>query len=175
MFSWRARPQVPPGHQAFPNAEAGGFTLFASVLLIALTFESIPVHFVLPRSNPLAAWLLTAASLYAILWVLALLRSAQLRPILLGPETLVLRAGFLWQLEIPLAHIASLDPVTGPAPDRKTPGYLRLVVFNDPQFILRLTTPATATGLYGLRRTISSIGLAVDERKLFAATLISPG
>ncbi|MGC2658583.1 MAG: hypothetical protein WA324_11555 [Bryobacteraceae bacterium] len=53
----------------------------------------------------------------------------------------------------------------------KTPGYLKAVVLNDPQYIIELSRPAVAAGLYGNRRVFTTIGIAVDQEQAFGAAL----
>ncbi len=152
LFSWRARPDTKLGYEAFACTEASGYGLFSLLIILVLIFEGIPMHFLLVRWSHIAAWISTGIGLYGVLWLIALRRSVQLRPILIGEEFVLLRAGFMWQIEIPRENIAALRPVSGTPPSRKTPGYLRMVIINEPQYILELAQPVLAHGMYGNSR-----------------------
>lgn len=175
LFSWRAHPAIAPGYEAFPYAEASGYGVMATLLMIILLAEGIPTHWLILRSrHPEAAFFATAFTIYALLWAIALARSVRLNPILVGEESILLRAGFLWQIEIARDNIAALRRLTGAQPNHRQPGYLRLVSINDPQFIVDLIRPVTARGPFGIKRTVSHIVIAVDQPDAFAAALASP-
>ncbi len=168
LFSWRAQPESKPGYRAFSIAEAAGYGQFALLIGLALLCEGVPVHLLVHRASPTAAWVVTALDVYGLFWVAALWRSVQLRPILAGESDLVLQAGFLWRVEIPRAAIVSVRRSAGSGPDRQTPGYLRLTVLNEPQWLVELAEPAEAHGPLGRRRRVSLIGIAVDDCALFS-------
>ncbi len=171
LFSWRARPCAEAGYQTFTCTEASGYGLFSILVILALIFEGLPMHFVLLRWSHVAAWICTAIDLHGLMWLIAIRRSVRLRPILIGEEFIFLRAGFMWQIDIPRENIAALRRVSGSPPNRKTPGYLRMVIINEPQYIIELTEPAVAHGLYGRSRRVTRIGIAVDDPRTFAAAL----
>ena len=163
LFSWRAQPQTRPGYRVFPCGESSGYFTFALFLAIALVFEGVPMHLLLHRWSAATAWIATGLDVYALLWIVALVRSLQLRPILVGADSIVCQAGLAWHVEIARDNIKAIHRVTGDGPPRKEPGYLRLVVINPPQWLIELHNPVTAQGMYGRRRTVSLIGLAVDD------------
>lgn len=171
LLSWRARPERKTGYRAFTCTEASGYGLFSVLISLLLIFEGVPMHFVLLHWSHVAACICTSVDLYALVWLIAIRRSVHLRPILIGDEFVLLRAGFIWQIEIPRENIAAVRRVSRPPPGRKTPGYLRTVVINEPQYIVELAEPAVAHGLYGNNRRVTRIGVAADDPQAFAAAL----
>ncbi len=171
LFSWRAKPQTRSGYQAFSCGEASGFAMFSTLLAAVIVFEGIPMHFLLQHWNHTAAWIYTAFDVYAMLWVIALGRSLHLRPILIGEQSVLLQAGLVWQIEFTRQNIKAMNRLEGPAPPRKQPGYLSLVAMNEPQWMIELNQPVVARGPYGLRRTVTTIGVAVDDSESFRAAL----
>jgi hypothetical protein len=168
LFSWRARPDTRPGWRAFQYSEASGWGMFSTLLAIAVVFESVPVHLLLQQWSAKAAWIMTALDLYALMWLIAIGRAARLRPILVSGEMVLLRIGLMWEIEIPHDRIVGCRRAE-PGPRRKAPGYLSTVVMNKPQWVVELSEPVVAKGLYGRRRTVTRIGVAVDDPGRFGA------
>jgi len=171
-FACRARPATAPGARSFSVAEASGYGMFTSFILIAVFFEGLPMHLLLRRWSHAAAWISAAAGVYGLIWIVGLRRSLRLQPILIDESTLVLRIGFLWRLDLPREQIAACSRVTsGNAPGRKEAGYLPLVIINEPQWLIELAQPAIAHGLFGHRKSVTRIGVAVDDAEGFGAAL----
>ena len=171
FFSWRARPHSPAGSRSFSVHKQTGFTALLGVLA-ALSLIEIPLmHLVARRWSRSAAWILTALGIYGFLWVIALSRSLVLQPLRLSEESLDVRKGFLWSLQIPLSEILAMRRLTSPAPHRRQLGYLHAALGADPQFLIDLHNPLTAQGLYGFRKQVHMVGLLVDEPQAFQDAL----
>jgi hypothetical protein len=169
LFAWRRRPQSPPAAaRVFTYHRTSGYGALGFALLIMTLAEAIPVHLLVTRWSPRAAWLLTALAAYGLLWFLADYRATRLRPILLDAETLCIRTGLRWSVQIPRIHIAAIH--------RKAPKsepFVRAALpFMTPLWI-ELTEPVTAQGPYGKLKTARWISVAVDDAKAFREALIS--
>jgi hypothetical protein len=129
----------------------------------------VAIDFLIRVSHPTAANIVLALSLFAALWLLGFARAVQLRPILLTANELRLRMGLQWSLDVPRSNIASVEYGRVKAPPKRTPCYLRMA----PQqtVILNLTSPMSARGVYGMKRTVQRIGLALDDVKVFEKAL----
>lgn len=145
--------------------------MFATIVAVGLLCEGLPAHLLLQRWSHLGAWVLTALDLYRLLWLIAIARSVSLRPILVGDRAVLLRAGFIWEVELARENIVACRRLSGNEPARKRPGYVSLVVMNQPQWIVELTEPVVARGLYGRNRKVTRIGVAVDDFAEFGAAL----
>lgn len=162
LLGWRAKPESRPGYKAFGYAEASGFSTLAILLAVALICEGVPMHLLLHRWSPAAAWIATGLDVYGLLWVAALMQSLRLRPVLAGPDAVVLQAGFVWRVEVARENIRECQRVEAP-PEKKAAGYLALTVLNPPQWFMELAEPVTAHGLFGRKRQVTQIGFALDE------------
>jgi hypothetical protein len=172
LFTWRSRPASAQGARSFSVAEASGYGMFTSFMLIALFFEGLPMHLLLQRWSHTAAWISAAAGVYGLVWIVGLRRSLRLQPILIDASTLMLRIGFLWRVDFTREQIAACRPVTsGKVPGRKEAGYLPLVIINEPQWLIELAQPAIAHGLFGRRKSVTRIGVAVDDAEGFGEAL----
>jgi hypothetical protein len=140
-------------------------------LAIAVVFEAFPVHLLLRHWSPLAAWICTGLDAYGLLWLVAMARAANLRPILVGADRILVRIGLIWEAEFTRQSIASCRRISGAPPPRKSNGYLRAAVLNDPEWLIQFREPVMVQGLFGTRRAITRIGLAVDDPAAFAAAM----
>jgi len=74
-------------------------------------------------------------------------------------------------VQVPFVALASVRPVEAQPPSRKTPGYLGALLLGTLPYLIALNHPIVAHGLYGRRKTITTLGLAVDDTATFEAAL----
>ncbi len=171
VFGRRSQSHSPAVARAFTIHQQSGITMVLGGLA-GVGFIEIPIlHLVLARWSLTAAWLATAVGFYGTFWLIALCRSYGLRPVLLTPTHLAIRVGLLWRLDVPLDAIQSVRRATAPYPTRRTKSYLAATAGNTPVFMIELTKPLTAEGPYGVRKSVTRIGIAPDEPAAFEAAL----
>ena len=171
LFSWRTRPTDATKHFAFSYHKKNGYGAILAGILVAMLIEVIALHALIWMWNPGLAWVVTALSLYGMLWLLGDWRAVCLRPILVEKDALIVRIGLRWTVQVPFAAIAWVRPVEAKPLSRKTSGYLNAILLGTPQYLISLNHPIVAHGLYGMRRTITTLGLAVDDPSSFEAAL----
>ena len=171
LFSWRARPEETAKRWAFSYHKKSGYGSMVAGILVAMLIEVIALHALVWMWNPALAWVLTALGVYGFVWLLGDWRAALLRPVFVEKDALVVRIGLRWTARVPFAAIEAVRPVEGRAPSRKTPGYLEALLLGKPQYLITLNTDIVAQGLYGMRKTITTLGLAVDDTETFEAAL----
>jgi hypothetical protein len=145
------------------HKESGAPALFG-VLILIIGIETIVFHLLLGLWSDLAAWMLTALSLYTAIQVVGFARSLSQRPITIHDDTLYLRYGILNEAEIDLADISLIElshKSLEKGPFTKTLSPLGELVSHN--VILHLKNEYVLTGLYGIRRKFNVIGLHVDE------------
>ncbi len=86
-----------------------------------------------------------------------------------GKDALIVRIGLRWTVQVLFAALASVRPVEARPPSRKTPGYLKALLMGTPPYLIALNHPIVAHSLYGRRKTITTLGLAVDDTTTFEA------
>jgi hypothetical protein len=161
LFSWRARPET-----GFSSAKTSGYSLFGTLLIFGMVFEGIPLHLIVMRYSSAIAWTLTALDLYGLLWATAILRANTLRATRLDAEYLRVRVGLIWEVDIPRRNIISIRRFK--STDKPN---LKTVFLNTPQFLIELSCPTEAIGLYGNRRNVTTLGVSFDRPEKFAAAL----
>jgi hypothetical protein len=143
---------------------AWGFALVVAV-------EGVAMHLWLVTRHPAVAWTFTALGVYTLLWIAGQHRASALRPTVITDEALVVRAGLRLTARLArdeIADVSRLDWRTRPA---RTADYLDAARPGEPNVLLTLRAPATVTAALGLRRTVTRIGLRVDEPEALVAGL----
>jgi hypothetical protein len=169
LASWRQKPFVPSDATGFSYHKKNGYAGILYTLARMSLVEMVAIDFLIRVSHPTAANIVLALDLFAALWLLGFARAVQLRPILVTPKELRLRMGLQWSLDIPMSNISSAEYGRVKAPPKRTPGYLRMTP--QPNVILTLREPMVARGIYGMKRTVQRIGLALDDVKAFETAL----
>jgi hypothetical protein len=161
----------------FRRAPRTGFTVHrthcaiaSNVVLIGLVaLETFVVHLLLARVSPVAAWIATACSIYALLWLIGDAHALRLGRIRVERDAVVIEIARRWAAVIPRRAIVAVHRETAVAPgavDRTID-----LSIETPTVVLELSAPATARGPFGLTRTGARVALTVDDPAGFAAAL----
>jgi hypothetical protein len=170
LFSRGAEPTVRSDAVVFSQVKSRSPALVWGFGL-AIAIETTAVHLWLVRSHPALAWGLVALSGYSVLWLVGHHRAIAHRHVVLAGDTLVLRSGLQLSARVPIGEVADVDTVswrTVPRPER---AYLDASHPGGPNVVLTLARPTAVTGALGLRRTVSRIGLRVDDPAGFVAAV----
>jgi hypothetical protein len=165
LFSWRAKPHVAQGAQAFSiHKRVGQADLLAALPIICL-LEIGPMHFILRHWSPVAAWVVTGIGLYSIVWLIGLARAFRLRPVLVAPDYVHVRYGLLFQARVPKAMIALVR--------RAGAGDQRYAVprKSKPRVSIELCAPIDAEGPFGIRRRVNAIAVTPDDESALEQAL----
>ncbi len=171
LASWGRRPHVPAGARAM--AVEGNLGLVIG-LSMAVAVETVALHlFVASHWGATWAWILTATSIYTVLWFVGDFRAIELRPSYVTSDSLVLRHGLRADAVVSRATIERVESITWRTLPAKSSDYLDLSRPGEPNIVLHLGTPAEVRLLFGRRRTVSRVGLRV-ERASEAIAMLAP-
>lgn len=163
--------------EAFGVRRRSGYGPVLAALLIALTVEAIAVHLLVRHWSGAAAWILTILTAYGVVWLIGDFRALGRRPVLLTDDELIVRLGLRWTVRVPLTCIRAVQEAGSSKPQGAD--HLRAVLLGAERQVVMLDSAQVATGFYGLRRRVRSIGLRVDEPDRFLSSLAlrmrSPG
>ena len=172
FFAWRAKTDLEDGEQGFSYHVRNGYGGVLFAVMLVGTVEMGAVHFLVHRWSSAVAWALTAVSLYGLVWLLGHFQAIRLRPIRLTENSLDVRLGLLWNVQIPFASLVGVRPARGQARDRAAPGYLHAAPLRAATFYLELAEPVDVPGPYGYtRRNVRRIGIFVDDAAGFEQAL----
>lgn len=170
LAAWRTRP-LHVGEFSYYR-KSGSLALLWAIVMILLV-ETFALHVLLERWSTLAAWLLTAGSIYTIILLIGHINAVRHRPHRVTENTLTLKLGLFGKADIPLADIESIDG-TNRLPADKT---LRIGRFQplgeleSHNTVLYLRRPVTVEFLYGIHKTYDALLLQLDDRDGFIASL----
>ena len=161
LFCWRKRPEAVDG-RALTFHERAGWSTIVVCLMVLLAVESFGMHLLLRLWTPLAAWIWTAFDLWAAAWLLGDYHALRLRHSTIDEDAFHLRYGLRWSATIPLANIASIEPISGEE-QWKRRDVLKVAILDDPRWLITMHEPVVAQGLAGLRKTVTALALLPDD------------
>lgn len=170
LAGWLRRP--PQGSQDRPRFSyhrQGGYAPLLGFIAFLVLLETATAHLLLARWSETAAWVLTALSIYSLIWLFGDFHASRLQPIVLGDAHLHLRTGMRWRVDIPWQQITAVGKIS--QADKRAPGYLNLSAMGEPRLAVRLAQPVPVHGLLGRTRIASLIGLSLDDEAAFIAAV----
>ncbi len=153
----------------FSYHRKSGYAAILGVIIMVLITETLALHLLLQQWSALAAWIFTGLSVYGLFWMLGDYQAMRLHPIILGQEFLFIRTGMRRRATLPLVDIAAIEKFN--SREKRAKDYLGLSVFGDPRLVIHCKHPVVVLGLFGIKREVSRIGLAVDDEKRFVEAL----
>jgi hypothetical protein len=165
--AWRREPHVPAGMRVFTTHRRTGQGGLVLALLMVTVVEVVAVHFLVANWSPVAAWVITLASVYGAVWLVADFRATVLRPVLADGDLLWLRAGLRWRARVPRARIVRVER-GAPRPEA---GVMPLSLMTSPNVWVEFAEPVVLDGPYGVRRETRAVSLAVDDPAEFQRLL----
>ncbi len=160
---------APHGGLTYHRRTAYGAIVFA--LLLATAAEVAAVHFLASLWSHRLAWILSGLGAYGALWIYGDWRACRLRTVTVVDGVLRVRFGLRWRMDIPSAAVATVRPPTAREKTDKRAVDLRLALPGASFVVLELDRPVRAEGIYGLRRTVRTLGLGLDEPGRLEAAL----
>jgi hypothetical protein len=159
LFSWKVtRKNTTPGYSLHRNS---GYGLTVLVLLGVVAVETVVVHLLLTDvAGVIVAWLVSLLSIYGAFWLIADYQAIRIRTIRLGENSMQLRCGFRWDVEVAYNNVERLEPYRQ---SQLVKERVELIPFGAPAFLLHLREPVDAVGVYGMRRSVQQIGFTVDD------------
>lgn len=149
------------------HKKSGTPALFYAVILI-IAVETVAIHFLLTQWSSVAAWILTALSIYTAIQVFGFAKSLSKRPISINKESLTLRYGILNEVEIPLSDIDKVELSRKPLEKNELTRTLSpLEETESHNVIIRLKEENELIGLYGMKKKFNLLGLHIDEPNEF--------
>lgn len=156
-------------HLAFSYHRKTGYSAILGALVLVLIVETTALHILLQQWSTLAAWIFTGLSLYSLLWLIGDYHAQRLHPIVLSEAHLHLRAGLRWRATIPFSDISAIQKAK--PRESKTADDMSFTIFGQPRFVIDLKQPVIVKGLFGIKKKVQRIGLAVDDEREFRETL----
>ncbi|HEX8644708.1 MAG TPA: hypothetical protein VF702_12430 [Allosphingosinicella sp.] len=164
LFQWRAAPDVPAGQQGFSYHRH--LVPIASVMLFLQVAEIAIVHLLLSLWFPSAALILFLIGDLMLVYMIGLVKSFRLRPVLAGATGLRVRTGILIDRFVPWSCVSAIrsDFSSERVKSRSTENAALLAW---PNLLVELAAPIERRSLLGGTVRIEAIALRLDDRADF--------
>lgn len=168
-FSWRAKPRMREGMQAFTCYKENGFLALIGVVAALSPIEIVGVHIALSQWSPLAAAVLTALSVYTLFWIGGMARAVVLNPILVGGGHIAVRWAFAETERFPLSNI---EGIGANEPDMPKKEKLDLGTLGANPCWITLREPVAARSALGSQRLVRAINVSPDDARAFRSACL---
>lgn len=159
LFRWGAAPEIPAGAQGFAYHRHLQPMMIA--LLVISCIEITVTHLLVSHWSRTAALVMFVISDVSLLYLIGLIRSLRLSPVLLTETGVRLRAGLLVDRTIPYAAIAAVTA----NPDGETvraPDSWNIALLAWPNMLIRLSEPLPPRSRWR-RDPVRAVALRLDE------------
>lgn len=166
LLSWNAAPDVPAGARAFSYHRY--LTPMLATFVALQLIELAVVHFLVSLWNETVALVLLALSVWGTIWLVALMKSFRLYPVLMDSRGIRVRSGALVDVDVPFAAIAG----TAPMFDRDTldaKDTLNTAILSSPNVCLDLAHPIAIPTFFGGSREIRRVAMRLEDSAGFLA------
>ena len=168
LFSWRAAPDIPEECQGFSYHRHLAPQMWA--LLAIAVIEAGGEHILIRHWSVVAGTVLAVIGDLGLIYMIGLVKSLRLRPVLLTPEGLRIRAGYLIDRLVPYEQIAGLrHAFTGEDLRANTNWNMGLLAW--PNVMLDLKDPLHRRNLHADKRLVTSLAFRLDEPEPFLRLL----
>jgi hypothetical protein len=153
-----------PSEFSLRTARSGSLTAGLSAVIL---IETLAVHFLLAARHPAVAWLVTALSLAAVVYLVRDYQALGRGSVRVADDRLLLAVGRRYNFELPLAGI---ERVIQPSfRDLPAPGtnqgrdYLNLTKPASPNVLITLKAPVRVRLPGGVHRTVRRLSVHLDD------------
>lgn len=151
---------------------SGLYPAFLFVIVCLIFGEAVVLHLLVSHLwNATAAWVCTVLSGYSLLWIIGDFHALRLHPIVLKEATLHLRRGLLWRAVVDLAEIENVRRFR--SEDAARPNFVSFAPLGQGDITIILRAPVVVYGLLGMKRSVSRVGVTVDERQALLDALMT--
>lgn len=172
LFSWRKKPYVLPEEKTFSYHNADGYMNMMLGLGLAFPVEIIGIHLLVSQWSTTAAFVITALSIYAVVWLLGDARARIMRPVTIGANYVRLECGIQMHATIPFADIEKIcfseDDVRGVEKSDK----LNYGTFYQANVWIVSKRPAAVRTMLG-EKQVRAVGFSVDDPSGFISEVES--
>lgn len=168
LFRWGGPPDVPANARAF--AYHKHLTPLCATLLILSAIEIAAYHLLVGHWSPTAAVIMFVLSDVGFVYLVGLIKSFRFRPVLLTPDGVRVRAGFLIDQLVPLDAILAVDGRFN-GEEVRDPATLNTALLAWPNIMLRLNCPLDRRSLFRKRSQIVRVAFRLDEPEEFMRLL----
>lgn len=165
FFSWKNKSLA---ENEFSYHKKSGSAALLGAFILIIVAETFALHFLLALWSKIAAWVLSALSIYTAIQLFGLAKSLSKRPVVINEQSITLKYGFLNEVDIPFSAIENLELSKKPMEKDKLSIKLSpLGELESHNVIIELNKEYKLVGFYGLKKSFEKIGFHIDEVDAF--------
>lgn len=159
---------VPAGYLAFDYHQQIRPILLVFISLAAI--EAVAGHLMLIRAAPAARWTVFVISDLGLLYFVALAASLSKLPLIVSTDRVVVRAGILIEVDIPVDAIAQVHGISSEE-QRRRPGSVNTALMSQPSVFLEFSRQISATIPVKGERQVWRAGVRPDDPVAFISAV----
>ena len=172
LVSWfgSAKPNSTTARDFTCYREPNYSPIFAGLLMVVL-IETVAAHLLLSLYvNGVLAWVLTALSIYATIWLLGDFQALRLRTVRVERQTILLRCGMRLDAAIPFEDVVLAKPCKQ-VPQSLGKTDINASLLDQPTVEMQFSKPVECNGFYGRRSYAERLFLSIDDADRFLAMI----
>lgn len=170
LLSWRRKPYVLPGERAFSYHNAGGYMSMMLGLALAFPAEIVGVHILVSQWSVAAACVVTALSVYAVIWLIGDARARVMRPVTIDGDSVRLECGIQMEALIPLSDIKKVCFSENDTGIHEKADKLNYGTFYQANVWVVANRPFEVRTMLGKKR-VRAIGMSLDDPRAFVGAI----
>jgi hypothetical protein len=151
--------------------EGGLSTPLAAGLTLALVAEGVVLHLWISARSEMWAWGLTVLNVATLIWLWREVQASSRSTISVSATEIVVNAGSRLRCRIPWGAVERVEEVTWRAVPQPRGDYVDTAKPLEPNVVIALSAPASATLPFGLNRSVSRLGIRVANPTSLVAAL----
>ncbi|MFK8007338.1 MAG: hypothetical protein AB8H03_13250, partial [Saprospiraceae bacterium] len=140
--------------------------LVFGVFIGLVVVETFAFHILVERWSPIVAWIGTGLSLYSMVQIIGIIKSASRRPIILKDEKVLLRFGIMSETDVAYEDIERVELSQRTISNNPLAKKLGTELTSH-NVVIYLKKENTLHGLFGIKNQFSILSLFVDDHKKF--------
>ncbi|MTI33127.1 hypothetical protein [Xanthovirga aplysinae] len=163
------KPKFSEDNNYFSYHRENGLLAMISVFILIIGVETVGLHVVVDVFvNATVAWVLTGASLYSLLYLIAQYRASVFRPIQIGEKDINIRFGLMGNAKIAFNNISKIELSSNePNDEKKKLKFSLLGGLGGHNVIIYLRNPSFSIGAFGIKTHFQILMLEVDDKEEF--------
>jgi len=163
FFAWK---KTTLHNNAFTYHKRSDLALVFGVFIGLILVETFTFHILIERWSPIVAWIGTGLSLYSMVQIIGIIKSASRRPIIMENEKVILRFGIMSETEIAYEDIKRVELSQRTISNNPLAKKLGSELTSH-NVVIYLKKENTLHGLFGIKNDFNILSLFVDDHKKF--------
>lgn len=170
LLCWQKVALIRPGAKRFSTHRDSGYVALFGVMLFVMLVEVFAVHLLLMHYSTLAALIVSAISVYGMIFLVADLSAVLKSPVLIIEDQLLLRTGMRWRL---LTSPNNIDTIIKLKNDfEPNEGCFKgAVLKSSANIYVKFKQPVTVSRLYRSSILVTELIMSIDDPDGFLAAL----